>query len=193
MELPIAAEVKVLSTSLDSIKITLSNKQLKVAQVNMPIYFKLEYVGNVKAILEDIDIDKKIVTINMFRVNKHTPLNRELYRVQAQEGIKAYISDNNREYDVKIVDMSIDYVAIEIDRKRNFDINSLVYLDMLLPISDTLYPCVINATITRIDKVYGAYKMILLCHADTDSKEGLGKYIANRQMEIIHSFQIWKS
>jgi hypothetical protein len=112
-----------------------------------------------------------------------------MFRIKAEDGIKAYITDNNRDYVVKILNMNSKYVAVEIERIKNLDINSLVYLDMLLPISNVLKTCSANATVTRIDKVTGGYKMVLLCHLDGDNKEILNEYISKQQMLIIKDFQ----
>jgi diguanylate cyclase (GGDEF)-like protein len=190
MELPITHEVKIISTDAYSIKVILSSRQIKIAKVGMPIYFNLEYIGNIKAKIKDIDVDARSAIIDSFRFDKHSPLNRKKYRIKADDGIKAYITDNDRDYDVKVLDMNSDYVAIEIDRKRNLDINSFIYLDMMLSISGTLKQCNTNATITRIEKTYNGYKMVLLCHLDSDNKNILETYISKQQIEIIHNFQI---
>lgn len=81
-------------------------------------------------------------------------------------------------------------IAIKIDRKRNFDINSLIYVEMLLPTTTgILESCSANATIIRIEKIDDGYKMVLLCHFDTKNEEKISKYISKEQMEIIHIFQ----
>ena len=190
MELPISSKVKILSTSDENIKITLSSKQIKIAKTDMPIYFKLEKIGNIKAYIKDIDEERRVAIVDRFRLDKHSPLNRETYRVKADENIKAYITDNSRDYDIKILDMNNEFVAVEIDRKRNFDINSFVFIDMLLPISDIPVSCSTNATVTRVNKVTDGYTMVLLCHFDGENKEVLTNYIAKHQMDIVRNFQI---
>ena len=189
MELPIVSDVKILSSTAENVQIALSAKQIKIAKVGMKVYFKLERIGDIKASIKDIDEDNRRVTVDSFVIDKNTPLNRIAYRVQAGDDIKAYISENGRDYKVKVLDMNSEYIAVSIDRKRNFDINSLVYIDMLLPISDVPEACVTNATVTRIDNVPGGYKMVLLCHFDTSTQELLSSYIAKHQMDIIKNFQ----
>ena len=184
------SNMKLLSVTKESIKIALSSKQIKIAKTEMPIYFKLEKIGNIKAYIKDIDEDKRIATIDRFRFDKHSPLNRKIYRVKADENIKAYITDNNRDYDVEILDMNSEFISVEIDRRRNFDISSFIFIDMLLAISDIQVSCSTNATVTRIDKVADGYKMVLLCHFDNDNKEILTNYIAKHQMDIVRDFQI---
>jgi len=190
MELPIAAKVKILSVDANSVKIVLSSKQIIVSKNDMFVYFKLKYLGNIKANISNIDVDAKVITVDRFRFDKHTPLNRKIFRVKVQDKIKAYIRDANRDFDIEVLDINSECVAIFIDRKRNFDINSLVYLDILLPLSDSLKSFATNAVITRIDKVHKGYKFILLCHLDADNKQLLNRYIAKVQMDIIKDFNI---
>ena len=190
LELPIASKVQVLSVDSDSVKISVSSKQLKVAELDMPIYFMLEKIGNIKANISNINEDKKVLTIDKFRFDKHTPLNRSLYRVKAHEDIKAYIENNDREYSVKVLDMSNESIAVEIDRIRNFDINSFIFLDMLLPLSDMTVSCSTNATVTRISKSINGYLIVLLCHFDAKNKEIITEYISKQQMSIVRDFQI---
>ena len=188
-ELPLSGEVIINAVKNENVEITLTHKQMRVVEEGMHIYFKLEYIGNIKACISKIDLDSRVITLNSFTKDMHSPLNRIAFRVEAGDSIKAYISDNNRDYKVKITDMNSEHIAIVIDRKRNFDINSLVYLDMLLPIVEIAQSCVTNATITRIDKVPNGYKMVLLCHFDESSKDLLVKYINKQQMEIIKNIQ----
>ena len=189
LELPIASKVEILSTDSESVKISVSSKQLKVAELDMPIYFKLENIGNIKACIRNINEDKKVLTIDRFRLDKHSPLSRSIYRVKAEEDIKAYIENNDREYSIKVLDMNSESIAVEIDRKRNFDINSFIFLDMLLPLSDMTTSCSTNATVTRISKVANGYVMVLLCHFDDKNKEIITDYISKQQMEILRNFQ----
>jgi len=188
-ELAISHESKIIGNTDKTITVVLSKKQMKIVTINMPIYFKLSNIGSIKANISNINKIDNTVKINDFRSDKHTPLNRQKYRIAVSKNIKAYISYNDRDFNVELLDMNNECVAIKIDRKRNFDINSLIYLDMLLPISDSLKSCCTNATIIRINKIKNAYKMVLLCHFDSENKEILNKYIAKHQMEIIHKFK----
>ena len=188
-ELAISHESKILKNTTENIIISFSDKQFQIANINMPIYFKLSNIGYIKANISNLDTSKNIVTIDKFRLDKHTPLNRQRYRITASTNIKAYISFNNRDFNVKILDMNNEYISIEINRKRNFDINTLVYLDMVLPISDLLESCHTNATIVRINKIKNAYKMVLLCHLDFENSQILTDYISNEQRNIMHKFK----
>lgn len=189
-ELPISSNVKISSILQDSVDVALSSKQIKIAQKGMPIYFKLNKIGNTKAFVKEVYKNRGVVTINNFRFDKHSPLDRNTCRIKLKDDIKAYISEGDREFDVKILDMSDEYIAIEIDRKRNFDINSLVYLDMMLPISEAMHSCSTkNAVITRIEKSPNGYKMVLLCDFDSTNKEMIRKYILKYQLDLIQDFK----
>lgn len=189
MELPVVSNIKVLSVDANSAKLVLSYKQIKIAKIDMYVYFELEYIGNIKAHIVDVDVKNKIITIDEFVKDKTSPLNRKVYRIKAGDDVKAYITDNDRDYDVKVIDINTQYVAIEIDRKRNLDINSLVFIDILLPVANGFYSCKTNATITRVSKSPNGYKMVLLCHLDDSSADELSKYIAEQQIKIIKIIQ----
>jgi len=189
MELAITSKVDILSAKDSTLELKFSNKQIKVSQIDKAVYFNLQYIGSIKAYIKEIDKNKNIVTIDRFRFDKHTPLNRDLFRIKVNDNIRAYIEDNNREYPIELIDINYSYVAIKIDRKRNFDINSLVFLDMMLPIDDIEKSCALNATITRIEKIIGGYKMVLLLHNDEDTEKIIREYISKKQMKIVKSFQ----
>jgi len=190
LELAVLATIDILSTTTNSITMNFSAKQLKVSDIDTAVYFNLKDIGNIKAYISDINHKKQTVVIDRFRFDKHSPLDRTLYRIKVQDDIKAYIVDGDREYTVKVLDMNNECVAVEIDRKRNFDINSFVYLDMYLPISNDIQSCGFNASILRIDKIVGGYKMILLANIDTKNKSILNKFISKNQMDIIKEFKI---
>ena len=188
-ELAISNESKIINFTDENVTISFSKKQMQISSINTQVYFKLLNIGYMQAKIYSLDAEKEEVMIDRFKLDKHTPLNRQMYRISASTKIKAYISFNDRDYDVEILDMNYEYISIKIDRKRNFDINTLIYLDMLLPISDLFESCSANATIIRIDKIKDAYKMILLCHFDYENRQVLKEYISKHQMEIINSFK----
>lgn len=189
MELAVSHDCEIIDVALEAVKLKVSYKQMKVSEIDMPVYFKLNLVGNIKCCIRNIDYDKKEFIIDRFRFDKHSPLDRKRYRISVTDKIKAYISYNNRDFDVDILDMNNECIAVKIDRKRNFDINTLVYIDMLLPISDVVESCSFNASIIRIDTLKDGYKMVLLCHFDTQNGELLNKYIAKCQIAIVKKFQ----
>ncbi len=188
-ELALQYESKILSVSETNLDIVFSSKQTKIAEKGDAIYFNIASIGNIKAYIASIDKEKNRVTINSFRFDKHSPLNRQMYRVSADSDIKAYISYKDRDFYVEILDMNSECIAIKIDRKRNFDINNIIYLDLLLPISEVSEPFSTNATIIRIDKISDGYKMVLFCHLDTKNKDILTKYISKVQLELIKEFK----
>jgi len=81
--------------------------------------------------------------------------------------------------------MDSEYIALGIERKRNFKVNSSVYLDMLLPIEENEYHIAIDAIITKIEKILDGYKMVLVCNYVTKDQVIIEKYMARRQHEII--------
>jgi diguanylate cyclase (GGDEF)-like protein len=190
MELPIVFEAEIVSCMEDSVVLTLSSKQIGIAAVDMPIYFKLNSIGNIKAYIKEIDKKKNRVIIHKFRSDRHSPLSRRLFRVKVLDTIKAYIEESNREYSVEILDMNYEFIAIEIDRKRNFDFNSVVFIDMLLPMQDSFESLQLQAKIIRVEKNPQGYKMVLSFETDDESEKILQQYISNCQMKIMHDFKL---
>ena len=189
MELPISNECEILEVTTNKVKLKISSKQFKIAKIDMFVYFNLNLIGNIKGSIKSIDYDKSEIYIDRFRFDKHSPLNRKKYRICVQENeIKGYISYNNRDFKVDILDMNDECIAVKIDRKRNFDINTVIYIDMLLPLSDRVDSCNCNASLIKIEAFDGGYKLVLLCHLDTQNAELLNKYIVKTQMEIVKSF-----
>ena len=185
MELPVVSKVKVLSINPNNAQLTLSSKQMDIAEVGMLIYFKLGTLGNIAANISQIDATKRTLTINEFKKDTHSPLNRKSIRIQAGDDIKAYIVHEETEYTVKILNMSEQFIAIEMDKTRNLDVNSVIYLDLLLPLSDKNRACKADATVTRVDKTPTGYKLVLLCHLDEKNKHIVSQYISEQQMRII--------
>jgi len=187
--LAVSSDSEIFSLNEDNIDIKLSQRQLKVSKIDMEIYFNLGNLGNIKATINKLDNDKRIATLKQFRFDKHSPLNRQKFRVLTSNDIKAYISENEREFDVKILDINEECVVVKIDRKRNFDINSFVYIDMLLPTTENkIESCSSEATIIRIEKLEDGYKMVLLSHFDEENGKRISQYISKVQMEIIRMF-----
>ena len=152
----------------------------------MLIYLKLQNVGFIQGNL--FKLNENIATINNFRFNKHTPLNRQRYRISISNYIKAYISFNDRDYPVEIIDMNEEYIAIKIDRKRNFSIGDTIYLDMLLPSLDTMKECSCNANIIKLDRINDGYKILLYCDLDYKNQDILKEFISELQMDIVQGF-----
>ncbi|ADN08937.1 diguanylate cyclase [Sulfurimonas autotrophica DSM 16294] len=189
-ELPLVSNAKILSVSDERINVKLSLKQIKAVQNDMIIYFKLTLFDTVKASIQSIDIDNQTVWIDRFRFDKHSPLRRKLYRIEADKNIKAYLAAGEREDDVEVLNMNIQYIAVKIGRKRSLDINSQVYLEMQLPLRDVFKQFSSNCTVTRIEKILGGYKLVLLCHLNNENQDMLSHYIANHQRDIIHDLQL---
>lgn len=184
-QMPVSSKSQVLSTTTHNAQLLLSAKQMAVVEVDSFIYFKLAEFGNVVANISAINERKKSITINEFRKDTHSPLNRKALRIEAGENIKAYINFQGYDYNVKVFDMNQQCVAVEIDRMRNIDLESLVHLNLLLPVADTQKSCKADASVTRINKTPAGYKLVLLCHLDDKNLHNLSEYISDQQMKNI--------
>ncbi len=192
MELQLSNECKIVDVKDETVCIKVSTKQLQAMKQDSQIYFHLQQLGNIRSLIKTIDYDKKEVLIYRFRFDKHSPLDRKKYRVCVLDDLKAIIFHNNREFIVKLLDMNDEYLSLKIDRKRNFEVSSLVSLEMLLPILDIVEPCNSMASITRIESFEDGYKMVLLCHLDDKNKKLVNDYVFKCQMQTIKKLQLIK-
>ena len=179
MELVVAFNAEVVSSIDESIVVKLSTKQISIAYIDMPLYFQLNNIGNIKAYIQEIDKKKKTVLIHRFRSDRHSPLNRKIFRIKVLDTVKAYIEESNRDYDVQLLDMNYESVAIEIDRKRNFDLNSIVSIDMLLPTDSALKSVLFTAKIIRVEKSRQGYKMVLSFQENAENQKFLNSISQN--------------
>lgn len=188
-ELPLNNQSIIKEVGAQNMQITASQKQIKIAKLGEFIYFKIAKLGNVKANIKLIDEDRQRLTLDSFRFDIHSPLDRKLYRVKAADDFRAYIRDNNRDYNVEVLDMNNQYIAIKIDRKRNFDNGSSFDLHVRMIIDDVAHNFETTSIIERIEKVLGGYKFVLLCNLDDNNEEILQDYVASFQRNIIKDFQ----
>ena len=190
-ELPINNMCKIKEVGAQHIEITASRKQIKIAEIGKFIYFKTPKLGNVKANIQYIDEDRQKLSVHSFRFDIHSPLDRKLYRVKASEDFRAYIQDNNRDFDVKVLDMNNQYIAVEIDRKRNFDYGASFTLHVRMIIDGKAHNFETKTTIERMEKVLGGYKFVLLCNLEVgnENEKILTEYLASFQRNIIKDFQ----
>ncbi|MBC8237733.1 MAG: GGDEF domain-containing protein [Helicobacteraceae bacterium] len=188
-ELPLNNESTIKEVTSQHIQITASKKQIKMAKIGKYMYFKIDKLGNIKATVNSIDEDRHRVSLDTFKFDIHSPLDRKLYRVKAADDFRAYIRDNNRDYNVEVLDMNNKYIAVEIDRKRNFDIDASFVLHVRMIIDGVAYNFETTTTIKRVEKVLGGYKFVLFCHLDTKNEEIIQEYLASFQRNIIKDFQ----
>ncbi|MBU1658219.1 diguanylate cyclase [bacterium] len=189
-ELPITVNNTVVSVKKDSITISLSNKQFNCAVLHDPIYFTFEKLGHVKAHIEMIDAKNRVITINKFRFDKHSPLQRKKYRVQAAMPISVSIIHNNSESTGTLINLNENCIAVDMKRKKNLEEGALVGLDMLLPISpEHLQNINTDATILRIEKTLSGYKIVFLCHLNTNNEKLINQYISKCQIDIIQELK----
>lgn len=187
--LAIAAENELIYTTKNSAVIQLSNKAFSVISVDEAIYLDFPLFGTVTASIHSIDEKKKTATINNFRLNKNTPLQRKRLRVSVQENMNARLLCNEKIYKGLIVDMNEQYIALDIKSKKNLDEGSAVSLEIMLSIDNIIELFNTEATIYKVQKIKDAHRLVLLCHLDAAEKNLLQKYIANRQMEVIYEIK----
>lgn len=184
-ELQLQSDNKIVATTAESMTIVLTQKQMFAAKKDSEVYFQLPNVGYIKAQIKSVDKHKKSVVIDRFRSDKETPLARKIFRVAAGDDVKAFITNYDIDYEVKVININTEFITLVIDRKRNFEINDLISIDMTLPMDGKKHHFASDAIITKIEKILVGYEMVLVCHYSKQDEELIQSYIAKRQHGII--------
>lgn len=187
-ELPMNHKSDIVRIHNNQLVISASQKQVKISEVGKFVYFPHENLGNVKANIQSLNENNSEITLDSFRIDIHSPLDRKLYRVQASSDFRGFIRDNNRDYDIEILDLNNKFVALKIDRKRNFDIGSSFTLEIRMIINNEAKNFTTQSTVVRLEKVLGGYKIVVSCTPNEDNEEMLQDYISSFQRNIIQDF-----
>ena len=183
--LAITTENNILSLNKDSISIQLSAKEYSATGQNKTIYLHFPIFGIVKTSVYSLNDKNNVVTLHKFRMNKHTPLKREMFRVDADENVNIRVITDNIESEGNVIDINEQYIALKLKRKKSFDEGNFVSIEVMLPINDITTTLATEATIKKIEKIKDGFKVVILCHLDAINKGILQQYISKRQMEII--------
>ncbi|EDZ62078.1 protein containing GGDEF domain [Sulfurimonas gotlandica GD1] len=187
--LAISVENKLLFVDKDSATVQLSNKEFCATAPNENIYLEFPMLGIVKASVYSLNDKNNTVKIHRFRLSKHTPLKRKIFRVEVEENMKVNILSDGPDCEGVVNDINEEYIGLRLKRKRSLDEGSFVSIDIMLPVDDITTSFITEATVKKIEKVKDGFKIVVLCHLDGINKGILKQYIANRQMKIIHELR----
>ncbi|WP_373002844.1 diguanylate cyclase domain-containing protein [Sulfurimonas sp.] len=183
--LAITSENKIVFLNKDTVSVQLSNKEFCATGQNEIIYLQFPLFGIVKTSVYSVNDKNNTVTLHRFRMNKHTPLKREMFRVDAEENIKVLVLSDGPDSEGVIIDMNEQFIALKLKRKKNIDEGNFVSIEAEIPINEIVTTFSTEATVKKIEKIKDGFKVVLLCHLDSINKAILQQYIAKRQMEII--------
>ncbi|WP_373036323.1 GGDEF domain-containing protein [Sulfurimonas sp.] len=187
--LAITAENKIIFLNKDSVTIQLSNKEFCATGQNKTVYLTFPLFGIVKTSVYSVNNKNNTVTLHRFRMNKHTPLKREMFRVDAEEDVNIRVITDQYEEEGTVIDINEQYIAFSLKRKKSFDEGNFVSIEVMLPVNEITTTFATEATIKKIEKIKNGFKVVVLCHLDAINKGILKQYIAKRQMEIIHELK----
>jgi diguanylate cyclase (GGDEF)-like protein len=183
--LAITAENKIVFLNKDSVSIQISNKEFCATGLNETIYLQFSLFGIVKASVYSVNDKNSTITLYRFMLNKHTPLKREMFRVDAEENMHVCVISDGPDSEGIVVDMNEQFISLKLKRKKSIDEGKFVSIEVVIPIDGIMTTFSTEATVKKIDKVKDGFKVVLLCHLDGINKGILQQYIAKRQMEII--------
>lgn len=188
-ELPIVSKSKVISTAGESVVLYVSQKMLITSTINCKVYFSLPSIGNIKADIKNILKNENKVVINNFRVSKHSPINRDMFRVKADEELKVKIIYEDEILIGSLLDLNIKYISVILDKKKNIIKGTNLNIELYLHMDDKEYTINSRANIEKIQKTDDGFKIVLACKYSTEDHSLISHYISLRQMHIVQEIQ----
>lgn len=188
--IPVSSDAEIVHVYDDNILLKLSKAQMAVAKHNSHIFFHISSFGNVKASLKIIDLEKHLVKIDKFTVDKFSPLQRQKIRVDAKENTHIDVISGGPLYKgMVLLDLNEGAIALAMPRRGNLQEGSFVSVAMTLYLQDEVQEFHSNATVYRVEKTKDFYKIVMMFQVDTENFKLLNKYIAMRQMQIIQELK----
>ena len=187
--LPVSAKSRLLEVHKSEVTIELVRKQLAVAREHEPLYLNVPPMGYVRAQVMRVDPKKMTARVAQFRSDCHSPLGRKRFRVDAPEGMQLHITHDEETYDGTVLDMNDRYIAFKTPRKKRLEAGSSIGFSMMLQSDASTEQLTTFATVDRIEKIKGGYKVVALCHLRRSEVTLLERYIAQRQMAIIQELR----
>ena len=186
----VSSDAEIVHVYDDNILLKLSKAQMAVAKHNSHIFFHISSFGNVKASLKIIDLEKHLVKIDKFTVDKFSPLQRQKIRVDAKENTHIDVISGGPLYKgMVLLDLNEDAIALAMPRRGNLQEGSFVSVAMTLYLQDEVQEFHSNATVYRVEKTKDFYKIVMMFQVDTENFKLLNNYIAMRQMQIIQELK----
>ncbi|MDO8454393.1 MAG: diguanylate cyclase, partial [Sulfurimonas sp.] len=188
-ELPVSVSNKLLSVNKESITLNLSNKQFLIASDNDVIYLEFPLLGFVKAYIKHVDNINMNMSVHKFSLDKYSPKQRKKFRVGAAKDTLISISYSGQVVKGIVVDVNEDSIALILKSKNNLYEGSFIFANMMLNMENSIELFTTSATVQKIEKIKDTYKVVLLCHLNSESGALLHHYIVKRQIEIINEMR----
>ena len=187
--LPVQGKSRIVGVEKHEAEIELVRKQLTAAFEEAPVYLNLPPIGYVQAKVVKIDVQKMTARIGQFRSDRHTPLRRKRVRVDAPEGMVLHVTHRDETFEASLLDLNDRYVAFAISRKKGIEAGNSIAVSLLLHGDAATEQLTVLATVDRIEKVKGYYKVVALCHLQSSEVALLEHFIAQRQMALIQELR----
>lgn len=188
-ELPLSSTNQIMKVEKDHVIVRLPKKECCIIGDGRQIYFNLINVGLVKAYIKIVDSEKRLGLLSKFRFDKHSPLNRKVFRVEANDKINIELIHDDGVSETKVLDLNEKFIALSIKRKKSLDEGSVVSLDMKLEINSKFIELMSDAMVFKIEKIVGAYKIVFRMNIEARNRHILKEYISQRQIETIQEMK----
>ncbi len=188
--IPVSYAAEIVYVYSDNIVLKLSKAQIAVAKHNSFIFFYIASFGNIKATLKIIDLEKDLVKVYKFKLDKFSPLQRQKIRVEAKKNMYIHLVSGGPLYKGVVLDVNEQAIALAIPRRGNLQEGSFVSVSMMLHLQELVEEFHSNATVYRVEKMKDFYKIVVLLQVDTENLQLLNNYIATRQIEIIQELKL---
>ena len=188
-ELPVPANNTIVRVEKRESVIQLVPKQFAAVRVDAPVFLNIPGIGYVRAKVLKVDEKQMLAHIGKFQYDRHSPLDRKRFRVEAPQGMRLHIVHETHEFEGDVLNMNESYIAFSVPKLRGMAPGSSLSLAMVFPEEAVGDQLATFATAERVEKTGRGYKVVAMCHLRSAEQALLNHYIAQRQMEIIQELR----
>ena len=140
--------------------------------------------------IEYVDFENRTVTAQNYIAIERSPRERQFVRIVPEDEHKAAIVYNGRTFDVRVDDISIKAVKIEISAlPAGLKTGNKATVSITLFIKDRPLHIDCRSSVLRIDELKDRYHIVLMFDISESDKRKLTEYVANRQITLIREFK----
>ncbi len=180
-EIMIKAKSKVIKSTNKTLFLSVSAKQLSVANVGSQYYIRSKTLGDMRSVIKGIDRSESTIELMGLAFDEHTPLQRKLVRVTSDATLKIELIDDQKIVEGELLYLNEKYISIKLKRKKTLKIGKLITLDIII---DGKY-LELEGSIYLLKKEREEYICVIEFYHTPLSNRLFRRYIAKRQLQII--------
>lgn len=188
-EIPIKSDAVIYGVEANAI--TLSVRKISVAALHLNdyLYIKMPAGEQIKARVIDIDRDVYTITIDSFKLVKHSPLERKNLQVTTDGTTSCFIKLGDTQIVGNISTISIDTVSIILPHIYALSLESHVQVDTLLLWENKKKHFLLEGVIFKMTKIGNEFNVLISLDISEEIKEAISAYIVHRQLITIQELQ----